>query len=81
MKILTTIAILALMLAPLTGCAPPEEDAQIKSPEPEAAEGDLEAAVEETGEAIEEGAEKLAKGTETALEEAGREVKKGARKD
>jgi hypothetical protein len=81
MKILTTIAILALMLAPLTGCAPPEEDAQIDSPEPEAAEGELDDAVRETGEAIEEGAERLAKRTETALEEAGREVKEGARKN
>ena len=80
MKILTTIAILALMLAPLTGCAPPE-DAQIKSQEPEAAESDLDEAVKDTGEAIEEGAEKLAKDSETALEEAGREVKEGARKD
>lgn len=79
MNTLTTIAILALILAPLTGCAPPEEDARIQSQD--AAEGDLDEAVEETEEAIEEGAESFAKGTETALEEAGREVKAGARKD
>ena len=79
MKILTTLAILALILAPLTACAPAEENAEIESPD--AGEVDLDEAVEETGEAIEEGAEKLAKESETALEEAGREVKEGARKD
>jgi type IV pilus biogenesis protein CpaD/CtpE len=80
MKILTTLAILALMLAPLTGCTR-RENAPVNSPESEATEGDLDVKVEETGEAIEEGAERLAKGAETALEEAAREVKEGARKD
>jgi hypothetical protein len=77
MKLLTTIAILALMLAPLTGCAP-GADGQVQSQEPEASEGEL---VDETGEAIEEGAERLAKGAEKALEKAEREVREGARKD
>ena len=81
MKLVTTLAILALILAPLTGCARPEENSRDDSQEPETAEGDLDEAVKETGEAIEEGAERLAKGTETALEEAGREVKEAARKD
>lgn len=81
MKTLTTIAILALLLAPLAGCARPEDETELRARESEELDEEVEQAVEKTGEAIEEGAERLSKGTETALEEAGREVRKGTRKN